>query len=393
MGRPALPLELQRRFWLMMRTGVVLDDAAATVGVSKAVAWRWFREAGGVLPARARERPDPAARMTRLSFSEREEISVYRAAGEGVRAIARRLSRSPSTVSRELARGTVRRKTGYRASVAQARADTRARRPKPSVLACNARLRDHVQDRLSRKHSPEQISRRLRLDFPDEPEMWVSHETIYRALYVQGRGALRRDLVRCLRTGRALRKPRRRVAERRGRIANMVNISQRPAEADDRAVPGHWEGDLIAGPQHHSAIGTLVERTTGFVMLLHLPEGRSAPRVAQAMIEAMSELPGHFRRSLTWDQGREMTNHLDIATAVDIDIYFCDPHSPWQRGTNENTNGLLRQYFPKGVDLAEFSRGELEAVAAELNARPRKRLSWQSPVEILAEVLSDPVLR
>ena len=158
-------------------------------------------------------------------------------------------------------------------------------------------------------------------------------------------------------------------------------------------MPGHWEGDLIAGPQHHSAIGTLVERTTGFVMLLHLPEGRSAPRVAQAMIEAMSELPGHFRRSLTWDQGREMTNHLDIATAVDIDIYFCDPHSPWQRGTNENTNGLLRQYFPKGVDLAEFSRGELEAVAAELNARPRKRLSWQSPVEILAEVLSDPVLR
>jgi IS30 family transposase len=292
-----------------------------------------------------------------------------------------------------LARGTVRRKTGYRASVAQARADTRARRPKPSVLACNARLRDHVQDRLSRKHSPEQISRRLRLDFPDEPEMWVSHETIYRALYVQGRGALRRELVKCLRTGRALRKPRRRVAERRGRIANMVNISQRPAEADDRAVPGHWEGDLIAGPQHHSAIGTLVERTTGYVMLLHLPEGRGAPLVARAMIEAMSELPGNFRRSLTWDQGREMTNHVDIATAVDIDIYFCDPHSPWQRGTNENTNGLLRQYFPKGVDLTKFSRGQLDAVAAELNARPRKRLSWQSPAETLAEVLSDPVLR
>jgi transposase, IS30 family len=393
LGRPALPRELQRRFWLMMRTGVVLDDAAATVGVSKAVAWRWFREAGGVLPALAPSDLESAARTFRLSFSEREEISVLRAAGESVRAIARRLDRAPSTISRELARGTVRRKTGYRASVAQARADARARRPKPSVLTGNNRLREHIQDRLSRKHSPEQISQRLRLDFPDEPEMWVSHETIYRALYVQGRGALRRELVRCLRTGRALRKPRRRTAERRGRIANMVNISQRPAEADDRAIPGHWEGDLIAGPQHHSAIGTLVERTTGYVLLLHLPHGRGAPMVAQAMVETMSELPAQLRRSLTWDQGREMTNHLDIAAAAAIDIYFCDPHSPWQRATNENTNGLLRQYFPKGVDLATFGRDQLQAVAAELNARPRKRLSWQTPAEALADVLSDPLLR
>jgi transposase, IS30 family len=328
----------------------------------------------------------------RLSPAEREEIALGRAAGESVRSIARRLGRHPSTVSREV-RPDERYGQRYRAGAGDYRCYLRSRRPKRARLATAGPLRAQVIGLLRRRWSPQQIAARLRADFPDTPEMWVSHETIYRALYVQGRGALRRELVRCLRTGRALRKPRRRVAERRGRIANMVNISQRPAEADDRAVPGHWEGDLIAGPQHHSAIGTLVERTTGFVMLLHLPEGRSAPRVAQAMIEAMSELPGHFRRSLTWDQGREMTNHLDIATAVDIDIYFCDPHSPWQRGTNENTNGLLRQYFPKGVDLAEFSRGELEAVAAELNARPRKRLSWQSPVEILAEVLSDPVLR
>ena len=393
LGRPALPRELQRRFWFKMRTGVVLDDAAAAVGVSKAVAWRWFREAGGVLPAQALSHHEPVTRTFRLSFSEREEISVLLAAGENVRAIARRLGRSPSTISRELARGAVRRKTGYRASVAQARADARARRPKPSMLARNTRLRVHVQDHLTRRHSPEQISRRLRLDFPDEPEMWVSHETIYRALYVQGRGALRRELVRCLRTGRKLRRPRRRTAERRGRIANMVNISQRPAEADDRVTPGHWEGDLIAGPQHRSAIGTLVERTTGYVLLLHLPDGRGASVVAQAMVEAMSELPGHLRRSLTWDQGREMTNHLDIAAAAAINIYFCDPHSPWQRATNENTNGLLRQYFPRGIDLTQFTRSQLREVADELNTRPRKRLSWHTPAEVLADVLSDPLLR
>jgi transposase, IS30 family len=389
MGRPALPMEVQRRFWREMRAGVVLDDAAASVGVSKTVAWRWFREAGGVIPAGISVYCD-GSRTWRLSFGEREEISCRHAAGEGVRAIARALGRSPSTVSRELARGTQRRKTGYRASVAQARADARARRPKPSMLAHNERLREYVQEKLETKHSPEQISHRLRVDFPHDPEMRVSHETIYRALYVQGRGALKRELVRCLRTGRALRKPRRKVAERRGRIANMVNISERSAEVNDRAVPGHWEGDLIAGPQHHSAIGTLVERTTGYVMLLHLPNGHGAVEVQKAMVEVMSSLPQHLRRSLTWDQGRELTNHVQIAAATEMDIYFCDPHSPWQRGTNENTNGLLRQYFPKGTDLSGYHRDYLEFVAAELNNRPRKRLAWKTPAEALAVLLSKP---
>ncbi|MEV0699575.1 IS30 family transposase [Saccharopolyspora sp. NPDC050389] len=387
MGRPALPLQVQRQFWSMMRTGVVLDDAAAVVGVSKTVAWRWFREAGGVIPITApADRAE--AQYSRLSFAEREEISCRRAAGAGIRAIARALGRSPSTVSRELARGTVRRKTGYRASVAQARADVRSRRPKVSRLAQNDRLREHVQQQLRDKLSPEQVSQRLIVDYPDEPEMRVSHETIYRALYVPGRGALQRGLVRCMRTGRTLRKPRRKVAERRGRIADMVNISERPAEVEDRKVAGHWEGDLIAGPQHHSAIGTLVERATGYVILLHLPDGHGAVEVQQAIIAAMNSLPRSLRRSLTWDQGREMTNHVQIAAATGMDIFFCDAHSPWQRGTNENTNGLLRQYFPKGTDLSGYHRDYLEFVAAQLNRRPRKRLGWKTPTEALDALLS-----
>lgn len=389
MGRPGLPREVQHRFWREMRRGVVLDDAAASVGVSKTVAWRWFREAGGVIPAGISKYCGDS-QTSRLSFGEREEISCRRAAGDGVRTIARALGRSPSTISRELVRGTQRRKTGYRASVAQARADARARRPKMSTLSRHERLREYVQDKLQSKHSPEQISHRLSMDFPHDPEMRVSHETIYRALYVQGRGALKRELARCLRTGRGLRKPRRKVAERRGRIADMVNISERPAEADDRAVPGHWEGDLIAGPQHHSAIGTLVERTTGYVILLHLPNGHGAVEVQNSMVEAMSSIPGHLRRSLTWDQGRELTNHIEIAAATEMDIYFCDPHSPWQRGTNKNTNGLLRQYFPKGFDLLGYHRDYLEFVAAELNSRPRKRLDWKTPAEALKVLLSKP---
>jgi IS30 family transposase len=325
-----------------------------------------------------------------LSFSEREEISCRRASGEGVRQIARAIRRSPSTVSRELARGTVRRKTGYRASVAQARADDRARRPKAALLARQHRLRDHVQLQLNAKHSPEQISRRLLVDFPGSPEMRVSHEAIYQALYVQGRGALRRELTACLRTGRTLRKPRRKAVERRGRIAGMVNISERPAEVEDRAVPGHWEGDLITGTENKSAIGTLVERATGYVMLLHLPDAHGASEVEDAMVEAMSLLPASLRRTLTWDQGREMTNHVRIAAATELDIYFCDPHSPWQRGSNENTNGLLRQYFPKGTDLAGYHRDYLDFVASELNRRPRKRLSWRTPAEALDQLLSEP---
>jgi IS30 family transposase len=366
---------------------MVVAEAAASVGVSKTVAWRWFRHVGGVMPD-----PFPAdessALVRRLSFREREEIACRRAAGHGVRAIARDLSRSPSTVSRELRRGTVRRKSGYRASVAQALADQRSRRPKAHRFALDGRLREHVQNRLHAKDSPEQISRRLIVLFPDDQDMRVSHETIYRSLYVQGRGGLRRELVKCLRTGRALRKTRR-TTERRGRLAGMVSIAQRPPEALDRAVPGHWEGDLITGAENKSAIGTLVERSTGYVLLLHLASSHGADDVQDAMVAAMSRLPQTLRRTLTWDQGQEMANHAAIAKAAQLQIYFCDPHSPWQRATNENTNGLLRQYFPKSTDLSGYHRDYLEFVAAQLNNRPRKRLSWRTPAEALDQLLSD----
>ena len=366
---------------------MVVAEAAESVGVSITVAWRWFRHVGGVMPE-----PFPAVRTPlgarRLCFQEREEISCRRAAGEGVRAIARALGRSPSTVSRELRRGTVRRKSCYRASVAQTVADQRARRPKTRMLALDDGLREHVQNRLHAKDSPEQISRRLVLLFPDNPSMRVSHETIYRSLYVQGRGGLRRELVKCLRTGRALRKTRR-TTERRGRIAGMVGIAQRPPEALDRAVPGHWEGDLITGAENKSAIGTLVERSTGYVMLLHLPNSHGADDVQETMVETMSRLPQTLRRTLTWDQGQEMANHAAIAKAAQLEIYFCDPHSPWQRATNENTNGLLRQYFPKSTDLSGYHREYLEFVATQLNNRPRKRLGWHTPAEALDQLLSD----
>ncbi len=331
-----------------------------------------------------------------MSFAEREEIGLLRAAGAGVREIARHLERDPSTISRELRRvrherqPSDRHRLPYRASTAQADADSKAQRPKDAKLTTNLPLRAEVQARLRLNHSPEQIACRLREDYPDDPEMWVSHETIYQALYVQGRGALKRELVRHLRTGRAVRKPRRKGAERRGRIAGMVNIAERPAEVEDRAVPGDWEGDLILGStESGSAIGTLVERATGFVMLLHLPGDHTAETVADAMIEKTTELPEQLRRSLTWDQGSEMASHVRIAEATGLDIYFCDPHSPWQRGTNENTNGLLRQYFPKGTDLSRWGPGYLDNVAAELNDRPRKRLLWRTPAEALDKLLSD----
>ena len=308
-----------------------------------------------------------------------------RAAGKGVRQIARELGRAASTVSREVRRNCLSR-GAYRAVAAQRRAEDRAARPKAAKLAGNDELRGWVQEHLEMKWSPEQVSRRLAAEFGDRPEMRVSHETIYQSLYVQGRGALRRELAGCLRTGRALRRPRRKVGERRGKIAGMVNISERPAEAADRAVPGHWEGDLIIGAGH-SAIGTLVERTTRFVLLLHLPHGHGADAVAGAMTAAMAGLPAALRRSLTWDQGWEMRFWSRIAVDADIDIYFCDPHSPWQRGSNENTNGLLRQYFPKGTSLAGHSPAHLAAVADELNGRPRKTLGWKTPAEALAEIL------
>jgi transposase, IS30 family len=326
-----------------------------------------------------------------LTFSEREEIALGRAANLGVRQIARQLGRAPSTVSREIARGCLtRRPRGrYRATVAQARAEQRARRPKPSRLAGNRLLRAHVQQELLEGWSPEQIAGRLAAQFPDDESMRISHEAIYQALFVQGRGGLRRELTACLRTGRALRRPRRRVDGRRERIKDKVLISERPAEADDRAVPGHWEGDLILGANGTTAIGTLVERSTRFVMLLHLPNDHRAETVRDAIVEKIITLPVALRRSLTWDQGMELARHTEITLATDLPVYFCDPHSPWQRGTNENTNGLLRQYFPKNADLAAYSADHLDAVAAQLNGRPRKTLGFKTPAEVLAQLLSD----
>jgi IS30 family transposase len=349
---------------------------------------------------------EPSLPSRFLTITDREAIAVGIAQRLPIRQIARDIGRAPSTVLREIKRNLRHQSyrtraelagsrrsgcaiaIGYSPHLAQTRAEVRSARPKAAKLAGNDRLRGQVQDQLNKKLSPEQISNRLKVDFPDDAEMRVCHETIYQALYVQGRGALRRDLHRCLRTGRAVRKPHRRPGERRGRIPDMVMISERPAEVADRAVPGHWEGDLIVGAFSKSAIGTLVERTTRFTMLLHLPVDHTAPAVQDAMTEAMSRLPATLRKTLTWDQGSEMANHTQIAAATDLDIYFCDPHSPWQRGSNENTNGLLRQYFPKGTDLSIHPTHYLDHVAAELNNRPRKTLQWQTPAEALNRLLS-----
>jgi transposase, IS30 family len=381
-GRPAAPRALQVRFWDGVRSGLGVQEAGAAAGVGPVKAFAWFKQAGGVKS----NGPRPAGGRY-LSVGEREEIAVGLAAGESQAEIAVRLGRSPSTISREIRRNSRGRKS-YRALAAQGHAQHRAARPKTAKLAGNGELRQRVQAMLKQKWSPEQVSMMLRREFPDRPEMQVSHETIYQSIYVQGRGALRAELASCLRTGRAVRKPRRKDGERRGKIPGMVMISERPAEAEDRAVPGHWEGDLIAGTRSRSAIGTLVERSTRFVMLLHLPSGHGAAQVAEAMTQAMGTLPEQLRRSLTWDQGSEMADHAQIAAATDLEIYFCDPHSPWQRGSNENTNGLLRQYFPKGTDLSVHTREDLDAVAAELNARPRKTLGWKTPAEALDEVLA-----
>ena len=375
----------------------------------------------------------PAVSGRFLSFAEREDIAIWRAQKAGVREIARRLGRAPSTISRELRRNASTRtwRLDYRASVAQWHAERRARRPKVSKLAADGRLREYVQDRLGgmiarpdgspvpgpdvrwagRRHgrradrrwarswSPEQIASRLRADFPGDETMRVSHEAIYQALYIQGRGGLTRELTACLRTGRALRVPRARTQGRgKNFLSPQVMISQRPAEAAGRAVPGHWEGDLIMG-LNSSAIGTLVDRATRFTLLLHLPPmaGHGGPRakngpalagygaeaVRDAIAAAMTTLPGQLRRSLTWDQGAEMARHADLRAGTGLAVYFADPHSPWQRGTNENTNGLLRQYFPKGTDLARHTPGDLAAVAAALNTRPRKTLGWKTPAEYL----------
>ena len=387
-GRVHVPKDAHRRFWRLIGAGSSTETAAGAVGADRATGRRWFIDAGGMPPF---ELAEPSGRY--LSFSEREEIALDLVAGLGVREIARRLGRSPSTISREVARGCLtRRPRGrYKASVAQARAEAQARRPKPAKLVQHPQLREWVADKLEHlQWSPEQIGRRLRLEFPDDESMRISHEAIYQSLYVQGRGALRRELTVCLRTGRALRKPQRQADGRRERIKDKIMISERPAEANDRAVPGHWEGDLIVGKDSGSAIGTLVERSTRFVMLLHLPADHGAEAVRDAILTQINTLPTMLRRTLTWDQGIELTRHTEITIAADLPIYFCDPHSPWQRGTNENTNGLLRQYFPKGTDLAVHSPTDLAVVAAELNGRPRQTLGWRTPAEALNDLLSTP---
>ena len=372
--------EVVQVFWAAIARGEFVTAAAAEAGTYREKGTRWLIAENGIRPRRGR---DLKGRC--LTFAEREEIAVGRAGGESMRAIAGRLGRSPSTISRELARNAGR--AGYRATAAHALAYQRASRPKPAKLHTNLKLRRQVEEDLCRRYSPEQIVGRLRRQFPDDPEMRVSPETIYQSLYVQSRGALRRDLTTCLRTGRALRRPGRQAGKRRNQIPDMINITERPAEADDRAVPGHWEGDLIIGKNNRTAIGTLVERTTGYTMLVHLPDGYKPEQVRDALTEKIKTIPEILRASLTWDQGIEMRDWQQVSVAADIDVYFCDPHAPWQRATCENTNGLLRQYFPKGTDLSVHSALDLEWVATELNDRPRKRLSFAKPIEEIGPLL------
>ena len=364
--------------WDARASGVVVERIGARIGWSVTAVRNHVRAHGGV-------RPRVTAPTRSLSFEERIEIQALRRGGAGVRAIARELGRSPSTISRELAR-----KSGgrYVATWAQAHAWDNARRPRPSKLATNPRLRALVQDWLDQNYSPEQISGRLKREFPTDPEMHVSHETIYQAIYLISRGDLQREVKTRLRTGRAIRRPARKGDERRGRIAGMTMIADRPAEADDRRVPGHWEGDLIVGKDGKSAIGTVVERHSGYLLLVWLDP--SPPRIealTQGLTAKLTSLPDVLRNTLTWDQGREMAQHARIAIDADIDIYFCDPHSPWQRPSNENTNGLLRQYFPKGTDLSIYSPADLDYVQWEMNDRPRKRLQFAKPNEVIEEVL------
>ena len=433
-GAPTIAWREDRvRFWAAIARGLKTDEAGGEAGVSSPVAYRWFRHAGGVNPCLP-----PTTTGRYLTFSEREDIAMWRAQKLGVREIARRLGRSASTISRELRRNASTRtwRLEYKASTAQWHSERRARRPKTAKLATNEQLRSYVQERLSgvertpdgqlvgpsgpkwngkgKPHradrrwvkgwSPEQISKRLRVDFPDDESMRISHEAIYQALYVQGRGALKRELVACLRTGRALRVPRARSQKKPwGHVTPEVMISERPAEADDRAVPGHWEGDLLIGLER-SAIGTLVERTTRFTMLVHLPReegyrhkhtpkngpalaGYGAVTMKDALAAKMTTLPEQLRRSLTWDRGKELSQHAAFRVETGIPVYFADPRAPWQRGTNENTNGLLRQYFPKGTDISRWNAEEIDAVAKLLNSRPRKALGWKTPAEAFNEHL------
>jgi IS30 family transposase len=425
---------VQREFWRRIASGVTTVEAAGAVGVSWPVGVRWFRHAGGMAPVSLGE---PTGRY--LSFAEREEIALLRAQDVGVREIARRMGRDPGTISRELRRNAATRggKQEYRALVAQWKAQQAAKRPKTAKLVGNDRLREYVAERLSgsvrrpdgtivtgpatpvwkglnKPHrqdrrwgmawSPEQISHRLRIEFPDDESMRISHEAIYQSLFIEGRGALKRELVTCLRTGRALREPRARSQNKpQGHVTADVVLSQRPAEAADRAVPGHWEGDLIIGTGR-SAIGTLVERSSRSTLLVHLPRlegwgekptvkngpslgGYGAIAMNTALTTSMTKLPEQLRKTLTWDRGKELCGHAQFTFDTGTKVFFADPHSPWQRPTNENTNGLLRQYFPKGTDLSRWTAEDLEAVALAINNRPRKTLGWKTPAEAFQEQL------
>jgi IS30 family transposase len=377
-------------FWAELRLGVTVVAAARAAGVARETGQVWLREAGGVRPRVVN--PDLEAATTPgsgvLVFLDRCRIEELTRAGYCPGRIAALLGRARSTITRELGKG-VKNRSRYRAVTAQACVDANRARAGRRVKLVPGRLFTEVVERLAKRHSPVQVAGRLRQDFPDDPEMWVSHETIYQALYVRPKGELATQVGEALRTGRTRRKPQGRQPHPKFK-SGMVNISERPAEAEDRAVPGHWEGDLIIGANSRSAIGTLVERSSGFVLLLHLPGDHTAATVAEAMSTTIATLPAQLRRSMTWDQGSEMALHTKITSQTGMLIYFCDPHSPWQRGTNENTNGLLRQYFPKGTDLSFYGPGLLDQVAAELNARPRKRHNFATPAETLERLLSEP---
>ena len=355
----------------------ILDRVDTSMGAITIMLKQW----GGV--SRSDVSLEPSS--CRLSLDDRIEIRLGVERGESCQRIGDRIDRHKSTVCRELKRNGGR--EVYRPVVAHEQAWLRARRPKPTKLAQNPELCERVVEDLEGLWSPEEIAGRLKTEFGDDESMRVSHETIYKSIYVQGRGSLRKELAACLRTGRAQRRPQGRT-ERRGRIPEMIMISERPAEAEDRAVPGHWEGDLIIGRNGRSQIGTLVERATRYVMLLHLPDGRGAEQVRDAMTETIKTLPDHLWKSITWDQGAEMAQHAQFSVDTGISIYFCDPHSPWQRGSNENTNGLLRQYFPKSTDLNVHGPQKLLEVAQSLNNRPRKTLGWKKPAEVLAELIT-----
>lgn len=403
-------------FFRLRHAGLSRRDAARTLGIHRTTADEWdtgvrrtrngriypggravdynsgvtiMTPPGGTagptsVPVSALEKPiDPRY----LNVHERELIRDLQTAGSSVRTIAQALGRSPSTISRELARNADPH-TGYLPHGAHRKAVARRARPKTAKLADESMLRDYVKDKLLIRWSPEQISHTLVNEFRDNPEMRVSPETIYQALYIQARGGLKREVQAALRTGRTRRKPHRSGEQRTSRFVDpMVMISERPPEIEDRAVPGHWEGDLITGAYNQSAIATLVERTTRYVMLVHLPNDHTAETVRDGLIKTVSTLPSHLRGSLTWDQGAEMASHKSFTLATDMKVYFCDPASPWQRGSNENTNGLLRQYFPKGTDLTAYGPEDLEHVAQELNGRPRKTLGWKTPAERLRDLL------